>query len=154
MTWDDEVDARGLICPLPVLRARKRLQALPAGGVLRLLSTDPAAVVDVPHFCAEAGHSLLDQSDAGDGAIAWLIRRAAPRGVAAPGGAGARAPSAGDAAPTARIAPDPAGRDAEAGASAGASAGAPAGAPAVTPGGGSAGEGRASALRPGSGGAG
>lgn len=146
MTWDDEVDARGLICPLPVLRARKRLRALPAGGVLRLLSTDPAAVVDVPHFCAEAGHSLLDQSDAGDGAIAWLIRRAGPRSGAAPRGADAQAPAAGDAAPAARIAPDPAGGDAE--------AGTPAGTPVATRAGASAGEGQARPPGPGLGGAG
>jgi tRNA 2-thiouridine synthesizing protein A len=62
MTWDDEVDARGLLCPLPVLRARKRLLAMAPGAVLRLVATDPAAVVDVPHFCAEAGHTLLDSA--------------------------------------------------------------------------------------------
>jgi tRNA 2-thiouridine synthesizing protein A len=57
MTHD--LDATGLLCPLPVLKARKRLQALPEGAVLRLLADDPAAVVDVPHFCAEAGHTLV-----------------------------------------------------------------------------------------------
>ena len=62
MTWDDEVDARGLLCPLPVLKARKRLLAMEPGTVLRLVATDPAAVVDVPHFCAEAGHELLAAS--------------------------------------------------------------------------------------------
>ena len=70
----EEVDARGLICPLPVLRARKRLAGLPAGAVLRLLTTDPAAAVDVPHFCAEAGHGLLAQGREG-AADVWLIRR-------------------------------------------------------------------------------
>jgi len=59
MTWDAELDATGLLCPLPVLKARKRLSALPRGGVLRVLADDPAAVVDVPHFCAEQGHALL-----------------------------------------------------------------------------------------------
>ncbi len=49
----EEVDARGLLCPLPVLRLRKRLAALPAGTTLRLITTDPAAIIDVPHFCAE-----------------------------------------------------------------------------------------------------
>ena len=56
---DAEVDARGLLCPLPVLRLRKRMQALPAGAVIRLLADDPAAHVDVPHFCAEGGHAFL-----------------------------------------------------------------------------------------------
>jgi tRNA 2-thiouridine synthesizing protein A len=71
---DAELDARGLLCPLPVLKARKRLMALAPGQVLRMLSTDPAAVVDVPHFCAEAGHVLLATTPAGE-ATAWLIRK-------------------------------------------------------------------------------
>jgi tRNA 2-thiouridine synthesizing protein A len=74
MDWDAEIDARGLLCPLPVLKARKRLLTLPEGAVLRLLADDPAAVVDVPHFCAEAGHALLAEA-ALDGCRAWLIRR-------------------------------------------------------------------------------
>jgi tRNA 2-thiouridine synthesizing protein A len=75
MDWDHEIDARGLLCPLPVLRAAGRLRAMPPGAVLRLLADDPAAVVDVPHFCAEAGHALLDRHDLGDSLHAWLIRR-------------------------------------------------------------------------------
>ncbi len=59
MTWDAELDARGLLCPLPVLKARKRLGALAPGAVLRVLADDPAALVDIPHFCAEAGHALV-----------------------------------------------------------------------------------------------
>ncbi len=58
MEWDQEIDA-GLLCPLPVLKARKRLAGMTPGAVLRLVSTDPATVIDVPHFCAEAGHVLL-----------------------------------------------------------------------------------------------
>ena len=64
MDIDLEVDARGLLCPLPVLRLRKRMLALAPGGVVRLLADDPAAHVDVPHFCAEAGHDLLAVEDA------------------------------------------------------------------------------------------
>lgn len=75
MTWDHELDASGLLCPLPVLKARKRLADLVPGAVLRLITTDPAAVIDVPHFCAEAGHCLLAESDEG-GARVYLIRRA------------------------------------------------------------------------------
>lgn len=67
---DDELDARGLLCPLPVLKARKRLQGMAEGAVLRMLADDPAAVVDVPHFCAEAGHALLEQ-----GPGRYLIRK-------------------------------------------------------------------------------
>ncbi|PUB11290.1 sulfurtransferase TusA family protein [Yoonia sediminilitoris] len=75
MTYDADLDAKGLLCPLPVLKARKRLQALASGQVLRVLADDPAAIVDVPHFCAEAGHDLLEVSDAEDGQV-YLIRKA------------------------------------------------------------------------------
>lgn len=69
-----DLDARGLLCPLPVLKARKRLQALAPGALLRVLADDPAAVIDMPHFCAEAGHALLSQTQA-EGAVAYLIRK-------------------------------------------------------------------------------
>ena len=74
--WDDEIDATGLLCPLPVLKARKRLSRMAPGAVLRLSSTDPAAPVDVAHFCREAGHELVS-SHAEDGAQIYLIRRGA-----------------------------------------------------------------------------
>lgn len=75
MTWDDEFDARGLLCPLPVLKARKRLLALAPGQVLRVLADDPAALVDIPHFCAEQGHVLVAQEDMGHPCHAYLLRR-------------------------------------------------------------------------------
>lgn len=75
MTHDADLDAKGLLCPLPVLKARKRLQALTSGQVLRMEADDPAAIVDVPHFCAEAGHALMDVTDGADGQI-YLIRKA------------------------------------------------------------------------------
>jgi tRNA 2-thiouridine synthesizing protein A len=74
MTWDAEVDAAGLLCPLPVLRARKRLMAMAPGQVLRLVATDAMAAVDVPHFCTEAGHQLLSVEEDGAARV-WLIRR-------------------------------------------------------------------------------
>lgn len=74
MDWDEEIDAAGLLCPLPVLRARKRLLAMRPGAVLRLVATDPAAIVDVPHFCAESGHEFLGATEDGP-ARAYLIRR-------------------------------------------------------------------------------
>lgn len=71
----ETLDATGLLCPLPVLKARKRLQGLASGQVLKVLADDPAAVVDVPHFCAEAGHDLVEQTQ--DGAVLiYLIRKA------------------------------------------------------------------------------
>ncbi len=60
-----DLDARGLLCPLPVLKARKRLMNLATGDVLRVVADDPAAVIDMPHFCAEAGHTLIGITDNG-----------------------------------------------------------------------------------------
>ncbi|TNC68044.1 sulfurtransferase TusA family protein [Rubellimicrobium roseum] len=74
MTPDREVDARGLICPLPVLKARKVLEGMKPGEVLRVLATDAMAAIDLPHFCAEAGHTHLGQT-VEDGAQVHLIRR-------------------------------------------------------------------------------
>ncbi len=70
----DTLDATGLLCPLPVLKARKRLKSLPSGAVLRMLADDPAALVDVPHFCFEAGHTLVSQNDEGPHQV-YLIRK-------------------------------------------------------------------------------
>ena len=61
MIHDDDLDATGLLCPMPVLKARKRLKALKKGQILRVLTDDPAAAVDMPHFCAEQGHTLMSQ---------------------------------------------------------------------------------------------
>ncbi|MCK8463823.1 sulfurtransferase TusA family protein [Aliiroseovarius sp. S1339] len=66
MEFDDDLDAMGLLCPLPVLKARKRLKSLEKGQVLRVQATDPAAVIDVPHFCAEQGHTLVSQQEHGE----------------------------------------------------------------------------------------
>ncbi|SLN11077.1 sulfurtransferase TusA family protein [Pseudooctadecabacter jejudonensis] len=61
----DVIDARGLMCPLPVLRLGKALRAVASGEVVTIWADDPIAVVDIPHFCAEAGHALMSQSDTG-----------------------------------------------------------------------------------------
>jgi tRNA 2-thiouridine synthesizing protein A len=63
---DAELDVRGMLCPLPVLRARKRLSAMKPGEILRILATDPAAAIDFPHYCAESGHTLLSTDRQGD----------------------------------------------------------------------------------------
>jgi tRNA 2-thiouridine synthesizing protein A len=60
------LDATGLRCPLPVLRARKILKGVPAGGVLKILATDTAAPADFEAFCRETGHALIDIAHAGD----------------------------------------------------------------------------------------
>jgi len=72
------LDVRGLVCPLPVLRARKALKALPAGGTLRMLATDPQAVRDVRLFCEQTGHVLLEsgRESGDDGEVfSFLIER-------------------------------------------------------------------------------
>lgn len=70
----ETLDAIGLLCPLPVLKARKRLKSMDDGAVLRMLADDPAALIDVPHFCIEAGHTLIGQSDDA-GHQVYLIRK-------------------------------------------------------------------------------
>lgn len=68
------LDVIGQQCPLPVLRARKRLLRLTPGALLRVFASDPVARIDMPHFCAEAGHELIDVRDRGTW-IEFLIRR-------------------------------------------------------------------------------
>ncbi|MDO5704140.1 MAG: sulfurtransferase TusA family protein [Paracoccus sp. (in: a-proteobacteria)] len=70
-----EVDARGLLCPLPVLRLRKVLLSLPQGAAVRLIATDPAAQIDVPHFCQATGHRLMSHAALTDGAWEYLVMR-------------------------------------------------------------------------------
>jgi tRNA 2-thiouridine synthesizing protein A len=69
------LDARGLNCPLPVLKARKRLMAMRPGERLLVLATDPKAPDDLRHFCAEAGHRLLESDEAEGGAYRFVIER-------------------------------------------------------------------------------
>jgi len=69
-----ELDLSGLKCPLPVLRTRKALQTLAPGAVLAVLSTDPLAAIDIPHFVRTEGDTLLDQERRGD-AVRFTIRR-------------------------------------------------------------------------------
>lgn len=63
---DEFLDTKGLMCPLPVLKARKRLKAMEPGAILAMEATDPASVIDVPHFCAESGYDLVEHSQSGD----------------------------------------------------------------------------------------
>jgi len=68
------LDLRGLKCPLPALLTRRRLAALPAGATLRILTTDPLAVVDIPHMCGEDGHGLVETRRAGDHDVFVICR--------------------------------------------------------------------------------
>ncbi len=63
--FEEQIDLSGLLCPLPVLKARKRLEAMSTGQVLRVFATDPMAAIDMAHFCSEQGHTLLGSENAG-----------------------------------------------------------------------------------------
>ena len=64
MNFDKDLDARGLMCPLPILRAKKALGEIQSAQVLRVVSTDPGSVKDFAAFCKQTGHDLLSQSQA------------------------------------------------------------------------------------------
>ena len=63
MADETVMDASGLLCPLPVLRARKAMQRMMSGDVLKLIATDPGAVRDVDALCEAAGHRLLEREE-------------------------------------------------------------------------------------------
>ena len=74
MSFDEELDTMGLLCPLPVLKAAKRLRGMPSGATLKIMADDPAAVIDVPHFCAEQGYTLVSSEET-DGVQTYLIEK-------------------------------------------------------------------------------
>ena len=70
----DIYDLRGLNCPLPVLKAKRRLADMTPGSLLWLETTDPLAVIDIPAFCQDAGHRLVETKPA-TGGHRFLIER-------------------------------------------------------------------------------
>ncbi|MEO8756235.1 MAG: sulfurtransferase TusA family protein [Devosia sp.] len=76
---EDILDARGLKCPLPVLKLQKRIGELPVSAALTLLATDPIARIDIPLYCTQNGHSCTVSSAAG------ALRFEIVKGAAAPG---------------------------------------------------------------------
>ena len=74
--FDQSLDAKGLNCPLPVLRTKVILNRMQPGQVLRVEATDPHATIDFQAYCARTGHQILSITDS-DGVIEFLIRRAA-----------------------------------------------------------------------------
>lgn len=69
-----EVDARGLNCPLPILKAKKALAGMQSGQILRVLATDEGSVRDFQAFSRQTGNELVEQTREGD-TIAHLLRR-------------------------------------------------------------------------------
>jgi tRNA 2-thiouridine synthesizing protein A len=74
LEFDFEVDACGLMCPLPLLRLKIALQGLDKGKVVRVLATDPAAVLDFGVFVEQAGHDLVHSAEE-EGVLCFLIRK-------------------------------------------------------------------------------
>lgn len=64
MNFDKDLDARGLNCPLPILRTKKALAEMSAGQILRILATDPGSVKDFEAFAKQTGNALLEQAEA------------------------------------------------------------------------------------------
>jgi tRNA 2-thiouridine synthesizing protein A len=71
---DQTLDAKGLNCPLPILRAKKALQTLPAGGTLEVLATDPGSVKDFQAFCNTTGNELVESGSEGK-VYRFVLRR-------------------------------------------------------------------------------
>ena len=74
MNANKEVDARGLNCPLPILKAKKALADMPSGQVLKVLATDPSSMRDFQAFARQTGNELLEQSSS-DGEFTHYLRR-------------------------------------------------------------------------------
>ncbi|WP_372524636.1 sulfurtransferase TusA family protein [Piscinibacter sp.] len=75
MDAQKEVDARGLNCPLPILKAKKALADMRSGEVLKVLATDPGSVRDFQAFARQTGNELVEQAQANDEFIHFLRRR-------------------------------------------------------------------------------
>ena len=69
------LDAKGLNCPLPVLKAKKRIKGLKTGDTLEVLSTDPGSVSDFDSFCKATGDQLMEQAKESDGVFRFLIQK-------------------------------------------------------------------------------
>ena len=74
-TVDATLDATGLLCPLPVLKARRALKPLSPGAVLEVLATDPGATKDFEHFCQTTGCELLEAAERPGGVLRFLMRK-------------------------------------------------------------------------------
>ena len=73
---DHLLDAKGLNCPLPILKARKALKDVPPGEILEVLSTDPGSIADFQAFCRQTGNELME-STTEDSVYRFLIKRSA-----------------------------------------------------------------------------
>lgn len=74
MNFDKELDARGLNCPLPILRTKKALNGMTSGQTIRVLTTEPGSVRDFRAFCRQSGNELVGEGERG-GAFWFVLRR-------------------------------------------------------------------------------
>ncbi len=72
--FNEELDARGLNCPLPILRAKKAINGLEAGQVLKIIATDPGSVKDFEAFCKQTGNELVSTAEDG-GEFTFFIKK-------------------------------------------------------------------------------
>ncbi|MCO5761113.1 MAG: sulfurtransferase TusA family protein [Gammaproteobacteria bacterium] len=73
--FDQELDASGLNCPLPILRAKKTLNSMASGQVLHIIATDPGSVKDFDAFAKQTGNELMESKEEG-GKFHFLIKKA------------------------------------------------------------------------------
>lgn len=72
---DIVLDAKGLTCPLPVLRAKKALNGAVEGALVTVLATDPSSLKDFPAFCRQTGHDLVEATEDAGGVFRYVIRK-------------------------------------------------------------------------------
>lgn len=75
MQFDKELDARGLNCPLPILRTKKALTDMVSGQVLKIMATDPGAMKDFQAFCKQTGNALLASDSTADEFIFFMRKK-------------------------------------------------------------------------------
>ncbi|MDH5424104.1 MAG: sulfurtransferase TusA family protein [Gammaproteobacteria bacterium] len=73
-SFDSELDAKGLNCPLPILRAKKAIAALASGQTLKIEATDPGSVKDFEAFCKQTGNELVSSAEEG-GNFVFFIKK-------------------------------------------------------------------------------
>ena len=75
MQTDKELDARGLVCPLPILRTKQSLAEMTSGQVLKIVATDPGATIDFQVFAEQTGNDLLSMSEADEEFVFFLKKK-------------------------------------------------------------------------------
>jgi tRNA 2-thiouridine synthesizing protein A len=75
MNFDKDIDASGLNCPMPIMKAKKEMATMSAGQVARITATDAGALKDIPAFAAQGGHELVSQESAGGKHVFYLKKK-------------------------------------------------------------------------------